>query len=150
MEAEAGTCAAAADGYSSWNGTHVVMADCNNTNFAFVHWKFANYKTISGFTTFNIVASDIQGGALCIDDPNGSSADWTPVQLYTCNTSTTMRWYEGRSDQGAVMLINLRTGKCLDVQSGSTVPGALAQIYHCAPYLSGTSTINKAQFWWFN
>ena len=99
------------------------------------------------------------GSRQCLDDRDGKKADWSPVQQWTCNyTSTTMQWKletvgidPYNPTPTWAQFINMRSGKCLDVRSGSSAPGAVLQIYHCTS--SGTvdsGLANLAQvFRWF-
>jgi hypothetical protein len=73
----------------------------------------------------------------CLDDRDGRTSDWSPVQQYTCNdTSTTMQWVRGDDLNGSTQLINMRAWRnggsaCLDVAWGSLEDGAVLQLFHC-------------------
>lgn len=132
----------------SWNGTQIVQNNCNSSDNT-QYWTLA--AAAPGAKGFHIVN---WATGKCLDNTNGSTADWTPVQLWACNsTSTTMQWKwgpggsAGGPGQGA-MLINVRTGKCLDVRNGSAAPGTVIQIYRCFGWFSDGSQ-NPAQFWYF-
>jgi glucosylceramidase len=62
---------------------------------------------------------------LCLDVRGASSADSTPVQVYTCNGTTAQSWTLTSSNQLQVL------GKCLDVAGAGTANGTLAQLYTC-------------------
>jgi glucosylceramidase len=62
---------------------------------------------------------------LCLDVRGASSADSTPVQVYTCNGTTAQSWTLTSANQ----LQSL--GKCLDVTSAGTANGSLVQLYTC-------------------
>jgi glucosylceramidase len=62
---------------------------------------------------------------LCLDVRGASSADSTPVQVYTCNGTTAQSWTLTSSNQ----LQSL--GKCLDVAAAGTANGTLVQLYTC-------------------
>ncbi|GAB3662422.1 ricin-type beta-trefoil lectin domain protein [Glycomyces tarimensis] len=64
-------------------------------------------------------------GGKCVDVAGASSADGTPVQLYTCNGSAAQQWTF--ASDGTVRAL----GKCLDVSAGSTADGAKVQLYTC-------------------
>ncbi|HEU5353840.1 MAG TPA: ricin-type beta-trefoil lectin domain protein [Actinocrinis sp.] len=62
---------------------------------------------------------------LCLDVRSASSADGTPVQVYTCNGTSAQSWTLTSANQ----LQSL--GKCLDVSGGGTANGTLVQLYTC-------------------
>ena len=62
---------------------------------------------------------------LCLDVRGASSADSTPVQVYTCNGTTAQSWTLTSSNQLQAL------GKCLDVASAGTANGSLVQLYTC-------------------
>ena len=78
-----------------------------------------------------------QGTGQCLDDRDGKTSDWSPVQQWTCNdTSTTMLWALGSFQNGAAQLLNLRAiqnggSTCLDVAHGSVDDGGVLQLYDC-------------------
>ena len=61
----------------------------------------------------------------CLDVRNGSSADGTQIQLYTCNGSTAQAWTV--TPNGPVKAL----GKCLDVSGGGNANGTKIQLYAC-------------------
>jgi ricin-type beta-trefoil lectin protein len=132
----------------SWDGAQITQTwPCSISN-SMQYWSPASVPGANGFHIVN------WGTGKCLDDTDGSTADWTPVQQWTCNnTSTSMLWKwgpggnAGYPGQGA-MLINVRSGKCLDVRNGSDAPGTLIQIYRCMGWYSD-GTPNRAQFWYF-
>ncbi|MFC8849526.1 MULTISPECIES: ThuA domain-containing protein [unclassified Micromonospora] len=61
----------------------------------------------------------------CLDVRNGSSADGTQIQLYTCNGAAGQQWTVGTDS-------TIRSlGKCLDVNGGSSADGAKVQLWSC-------------------
>lgn len=75
-------------------------------------------------------------GNKCVDVASASTANGTPVQLWTCNGTAAQRWTWNAD--GSVRAL----GKCLDVAAGSTASGAKVQLYDC----NGTG----AQKWVFS
>ena len=71
--------------------------------------------------------------SLCVDDRSGSTADFNPVQIYTCNGTTAQQWTAASGDTLQVL------GLCLDVNSAGTADGTLVDLYPC----NGTG----AQIW---
>ncbi|MBT2232482.1 ricin-type beta-trefoil lectin domain protein [Nonomuraea sp. NEAU-A123] len=64
-------------------------------------------------------------GGRCLDVTGSSSADGTPVQMWTCFGGANQQWT--RASDGTLRSL----GKCLDVTGGSTANGARAQLYSC-------------------
>ncbi|MFJ7330767.1 ThuA domain-containing protein [Streptomyces cyaneofuscatus] len=64
-------------------------------------------------------------GGKCVDVANGSSADGTQIQLWTCNQSTAQKWTSGTDDTLRAL------GKCLDISGAGTVDGTKIQLYGC-------------------
>ena len=62
---------------------------------------------------------------LCLDVRGASSADSTPVQVYTCNGTTAQSWTLTSNNQLQAL------GKCLDVTAAGTADGTLVQLYTC-------------------
>jgi chitinase len=61
---------------------------------------------------------------LCLDVRGASSADSTPVQVYTCNGTAAQSWTASGSTLQAL-------GKCLDVTGAGTANGTKVQLYTC-------------------
>ncbi|MGV9808461.1 RICIN domain-containing protein [Micromonospora chersina] len=74
-------------------------------------------------------------GNKCVDVASASTANGTPVQLWTCNGTAAQRWTWNAD--GSVRAL----GKCMDVAGGSTANGTKVQLYDC----NGTG----AQRWTF-
>ncbi|MGP3959047.1 ricin-type beta-trefoil lectin domain protein [Nonomuraea sp. 3N208] len=81
----------------------------------------------------------------CIDVAGGSSADGTPVQLYTCNGTPAQQWT--RPGDGTLRAL----GKCLDVVGHGTADGSKLQLWSCGgganqqwTYTSGRDLVNPA------
>jgi chitinase len=62
---------------------------------------------------------------LCLDDRSASTADFNPVQVYTCNGTNAQQWTVGSNN-------SLQTlGKCLDVDAAGTANGTKVDLYDC-------------------
>ncbi|WP_410631813.1 glycoside hydrolase family 3 C-terminal domain-containing protein [Amycolatopsis sp. cmx-4-83] len=61
---------------------------------------------------------------LCADVRAAATANGTPVQIYTCNSSGAQSW----TAQGGTLQA---LGKCLDVTAGGTTDGTPVQLYDC-------------------
>ncbi|MFJ8759044.1 ThuA domain-containing protein [Streptomyces cyaneofuscatus] len=64
-------------------------------------------------------------GGKCVDVANGSSADGTQIQLWTCSQSTAQKWTVGTDDTLRAL------GKCLDISGAGTADGTKIQLYGC-------------------
>jgi predicted alpha-1,2-mannosidase len=81
--------------------------------------------------SFDVTISNVATGPIvglaskCVDVRQGSNANGTAVQLYTCNQSAAQQWTV-RSDGSLSAL-----GKCLDVPSSSQTNNTLVQLFDC-------------------
>ncbi|HEV2640789.1 MAG TPA: ricin-type beta-trefoil lectin domain protein [Actinocrinis sp.] len=63
---------------------------------------------------------------LCVDDRAASTADYNPVQVYTCNGTNAQSWTYVAAGTTLHVL-----GKCLDVSGGGTADGTAVDLYDC-------------------
>ena len=70
---------------------------------------------------------------LCLDDRSASTAEYNPIQVYTCNGTGAQQWTVGSNSTLQVL------GMCLDVAAAGTANGTLVDLYDC----NGTA----AQVW---
>ena len=70
---------------------------------------------------------------LCLDDRGASTAEFNPIQVYTCNGTDAQDWTIGSGNTLQVL------GMCLDVDAAGTTDGTLVDLYTC----NGTG----AQIW---
>ena len=70
---------------------------------------------------------------LCLDDRSASTADFNPIQVYTCNGTNAQDWTIGSGNTLQVL------GMCLDIDAAGTANGTLVDLYTC----NGTA----AQVW---
>jgi hypothetical protein len=63
---------------------------------------------------------------LCVDVRGADSADFTPIQVYTCNGTDAQQWtvVEAGSTLHAL-------GQCLDIDAGGTADGTTVDLYDC-------------------
>jgi chitinase len=62
---------------------------------------------------------------LCLDDRSASTADFNPVQVYTCNGTDAQQWTVEPNDTLQVL------GGCLDVDGAGTTNGTTVDYYPC-------------------
>jgi hypothetical protein len=79
-------------------------------------------STGSGSTTGQVTGYD----GLCVDVRGASDANFTPAQMYTCNSTNAQQWtvVEAGSTLRAL-------GKCLDIDGGGTADGTTVDLYDC-------------------
>jgi Ricin-type beta-trefoil lectin domain/Glycosyl hydrolases family 16 len=65
-------------------------------------------------------------GGLCIDDRSASTANFNPVQVYTCNGSAAQQWTVVQAGSTLHVL-----GKCMDINGGGTADGTAVDLYDC-------------------
>jgi hypothetical protein len=65
-------------------------------------------------------------GGLCVDVRAANSANFTPVQVYTCNGSNAQQWSVVQAGSTLHAL-----GKCLDINGGGTADGTPVDLYDC-------------------
>jgi hypothetical protein len=65
-------------------------------------------------------------GGLCIDDRSASTANFNPVQVYTCNGTAAQQWTVVEAGSTLHVL-----GKCMDINGGGTADGTTVDLYDC-------------------
>ena len=62
---------------------------------------------------------------LCLDDRSASTAQFNPIQVYTCNGTGAQQWTVGSN--GSLQVL----GNCLDVNGAGTANGTKVDLYTC-------------------
>jgi hypothetical protein len=99
---------------SNYNGTEGLdptPLDSTGTAFDF-YWNGANGRIVGW-------------AGKCADITGASTANRTPVQLYTCNGTDAQNWTAGSGNTITAL------GKCLGVVAGATANGSRVDIYDC-------------------
>ena len=65
-------------------------------------------------------------GGLCVDVRGANTANFTPVQVYTCNGTSAQQWTVVQAGSTLHAL-----GKCLDINGGGTADGTTVDLYDC-------------------
>ncbi|MCL2733994.1 MAG: ricin-type beta-trefoil lectin domain protein [Actinomycetia bacterium] len=65
-------------------------------------------------------------GGLCLDDRSSSTANYNPIQVYTCNGTGAQQWTVVEAGSTLHVL-----GKCLDVYAAGTANGTAVDLYDC-------------------
>jgi hypothetical protein len=69
---------------------------------------------------------EITGGqGLCLDDSNASTANYNPIQVYTCNNTDAQQWTV--QPDGTLQVL----GMCLDVNGAGTADNTAVDLYTC-------------------
>jgi hypothetical protein len=63
---------------------------------------------------------------LCVDDQYSNTANYNPVQVYTCNGTGAQQWtFDTANDTLQAF------GMCMDIYAGGTADGTLVDLYYC-------------------
>jgi Ricin-type beta-trefoil lectin domain/Glycosyl hydrolases family 16 len=92
-----------------------------------MHVDYVAAYTTSGSTSSSGPTGAITGyDGLCVDVRGASTAEFTPVQVYTCNGTDAQQWtvVEAGSTLHAL-------GMCMDINSGGTADGTTVDLYTC-------------------
>jgi len=111
-------------------------------------WEVDGYDKPTGYQ-YSSIFNQITGGGgttppgttgaitgyegLCLDDRSASTANFNPIQVYTCNGTNAQQWTVGSGNTLQVL------GSCLDVDGAGTANGTTVDLYTC----NGTG----AQIW---
>jgi chitinase len=103
-------------------------------------WEVDGYDKPTGYqysSIFNQITGSGGGGGsgatgqitgyegLCLDDRSASTADFNPIQVYTCNGTNAQDWTVNSNGTLTVL------GNCLDVAGAGTANGTLVDLYPC-------------------
>jgi chitinase len=104
-------------------------------------WEVDGYDKPAGYqysSIFNKITGSTGGGGggatgpitgyqgLCLDDRSASTANFNPVQVYTCNGTNAQSWTVNSAGSTLQVL-----GKCLDVNAAGTANGTTVDLYDC-------------------
>jgi len=104
-------------------------------------WEVDGYDKPTGYqysSIFNQITGSSGGGTgsspsgqitgyegLCLDDRSASTADFNPIQVYTCNGTNAQDWTVNSNGTLTVL------GDCLDVDAAGTTNGTTVDLYPC-------------------
>jgi ricin-type beta-trefoil lectin protein/glycosyl hydrolase family 18 (putative chitinase) len=102
-------------------------------------WEVDGYDKPTGYqysSIFNEITGSSGGGTtatgqitgyegLCLDDRSASTANYNPIQVYTCNGTGAQQWTVESNNTLQVL------GKCLDVYAAGTTDGTTVDLYDC-------------------
>ena len=103
-------------------------------------WEVDGYDKGTGYQ-YSSIFNQITGGGtpppsgstgpitgyegLCLDDRSASTADFNPIQVYTCNGTNAQNWTVNSNGTLTVL------GNCLDVDGAGTANGTTVDLYPC-------------------
>ena len=106
-------------------------------------WEVDGYDKPTGYqysSIFNEITGSSGGGGggstgvtgpitgyegLCLDDRSASTANYNPIQVYTCNGTSAQQWTVASGNTLQVL------GMCLDVDAAGTANGTTVDLYTC-------------------
>ena len=117
-------------GRSTANGAVLQQWTClSGSSASNQGWAFIPAARSGYYTVVNLNSNK------CLDVTDRSTANGAIIQQYTCNGGTNQEWYPrvAQNNPAATIynLVNLNSGKCLDVLDRSTANGAIIQQYTC-------------------
>ena len=108
------------------NGTSTVTVTAKDGNGAYATQSFVWTVAPGTATASQGPTGPVTGyEGLCLDVRSANSADGTPVQVYTCNSTNAQQW--SVETDGTIQAL----GKCLDVSGGGTANGTVVDLYTC-------------------
>ena len=93
------------------------------SDFSIVNSTGLPTTTATSATPVGAVVAGVSS-SLCLDVTGNTSANSTPVEIYTCNGGANQSWTVGGGTLQSL-------GKCLDVTSAGTTNGTAVDLYDC-------------------
>jgi hypothetical protein len=85
---------------------------------------YSTSGSTGGGTSNGSAITGYQG--LCVDVRGANTANFTPVQVYTCNGTNAQQWTVVQAGSTLHAL-----GKCMDINGGGTADGTTVDLYDC-------------------
>ena len=126
--------------FSTSNASSLESFAASNGVAELSFWEVDGYDKGTGYqysSIFNKITGSSGGGGgggtgpitgyqgLCLDDRSASTADFNPIQVYTCNGTNAQSWTVNSNGTLTVL------GNCLDVAGAGTANGTLVDLYPC-------------------
>jgi O-glycosyl hydrolase len=103
------------------SGAGVQQYDIANGGGSNQRWKF-----VATGSNFNIIVKSTQ---MCLAPSGTGTANGEKVQQRTCGTGNEFKWTVTSIGGGFYKIVNVNSGKALDVENASTANGGLIQVY---------------------
>jgi hypothetical protein len=125
---------------NSWSDSAITFTvpapSGTNNEWAVTPGTTATVSVTTGAGTSNTATTAIQSGTapvgqatgyqgLCLDDRNASTANYNPIQVYTCDNTNAQQW--NVASNGSLQTL----GMCMDVNGGNTTNGTVVDLYTC-------------------
>jgi chitinase len=127
--------------FSTSNASSLESFAASNGVAELSFWEVDGYDKGTGYqysSIFNKITGSSSGGGgttttgqisgyqgLCLDDRSASTANFNPIQVYTCNGTNAQQWTVNSNGSLTVL------GNCLDVAGAGTANGTLVDLYPC-------------------
>jgi chitinase len=126
--------------FSTANASSLESFAASNGVAELSFWEVDGYDKPTGYqysSIFNKITGGGGGGGgtatgpitgyqgLCLDDRGASTADFNPIQVYTCNGTNAQSWTVNSNGTLTVL------GNCLDVAGAGTANGTKVDLYPC-------------------
>jgi chitinase len=128
--------------FSTSNASSLESFAASNGVAELSFWEVDGYDKGTGYqysSIFNQITGSSSGGGggttttgqitgyqgLCLDDRSASTANFNPIQVYTCNGTNAQQWTVNSNGSLTVL------GNCLDVSGAGTANGTLVDLYPC-------------------
>jgi chitinase len=126
--------------FSTANASSLESFAASNGVAELSFWEVDGYDKPTGYqysSIFNKITGGSGGGGgtatgpitgyqgLCLDDRGASTADFNPIQVYTCNGTNAQSWTVNSNGTLTVL------GNCLDVAGAGTANGTKVDLYPC-------------------
>lgn len=119
-------------GASTADGANIQQFQCHfgaNQQWKIIPNLGPTYEPDGTYLVINVNSSK------CLAVAGASTADGANVQQYTCHRQANQRWFirydQHRGDRATYRLVNVHSGKCLEVAGSSTRDGANVQQSTC-------------------
>jgi chitinase len=127
--------------FSTSNASSLESFAASNGVAELSFWEVDGYDKGTGYQ-YSSIFNQITGGGgsggggtttgqitgyqgLCLDDRSASTANFNPIQVYTCNGTNAQQWTVNSNGSLTVL------GSCLDVSGAGTANGTLVDLYPC-------------------
>ena len=126
--------------FSTANASSLESFAASNGVAELSFWEVDGYDKPTGYQ-YSSIFNQITGGGggnpspatgpitgyegLCLDDRSASTANFNPIQVYTCNGTNAQQWTVASGNTLQVL------GKCLDVDAAGTANGTTVDLYAC-------------------
>ncbi|MGD0558942.1 MAG: ricin-type beta-trefoil lectin domain protein [Streptosporangiaceae bacterium] len=107
------------------------VCDCTSPTSSTASGGTMSVAYVAAYTTSGSTSTGTTGPitgyeGLCVDVRGASTAEFTPVQVYTCNGTDAQEWTVVEAGSTLQAL-----GMCMDINSGGTTDGTTVDLYTC-------------------